>query len=166
MFHIKMINHQDITKQELNEIIAVKSTQWHHNYDQQLKWIDENIKETDIHVLLLSNNINVAYLNLIDIDLVVNDIPKKSLGVGNVCAIEKGKGYGFELMKEVNKIISDLNKIGILFCKVALLNYYSSLNWKELKQNQYRIDCGNSKVMVFNIDIGEKTIIDYDGILF
>ena len=166
MFHIKLIKHQDITEIDIKEIVNLKSKQWKFSLDRQLQWIKKNIKNSDLHVILYLKNKSVAYLNLINIDLVVNDIPKKGLGVGNVCAIEKGKGYGFELMKEVNKTISDLNKIGILFCKTPLLKYYNSLNWKVLKQNQYRIDCGNSKVMVFNIDIGEETIIDYDGILF
>ncbi|OTG66886.1 hypothetical protein B9T25_08895 [Acinetobacter sp. ANC 4470] len=166
MFQIRLIKHQDATGQDIKEIVDLKSKQWDFSLDKQLQWIKDNIKNSDFHMLLLLDNKSVAYLNLIDIDLVVNDISKKGLGIGNVCAIEKGKGYGFELMKEANKTISDLNQIGLLFCKEPLLKYYSSLNWKELKRNEYRIKCENSKVMVFNINMSEKLIVDYDGILF
>ena len=73
MFHIKVIKHQDITKQELDEVIAIKSKQWHYNYEQQLNWINSNIKENDIHILLQLGNSVVAYLNLIDIDVEINE---------------------------------------------------------------------------------------------
>ena len=166
MFQVKLIKHQNTTAQDIKEIIDLKSKQWDFSLDSQLQWIKKNIKNSDFHMLLMLDNKNVAYLNLIDIDLIVNGISKKGLGVGNVCAIEKGKGYGFELMKEANRTISNLNKIGLLFCKESLLKFYSSLAWKELKQGQYRINCEDSNVIVLNIDICEGIVIDYEGVLF
>ena len=102
MFHIKLIVHKEITEDELNEVSRIKSAQWHYSYEEQLQWIKKNIKDTDIHVLLSLDGRNIAYLNLIDIELFVEGVAVKGFGIGNVCAIQKGKGFGFVLMKEVN----------------------------------------------------------------
>ncbi|MFV7479725.1 hypothetical protein ACNPMW_06060 [Acinetobacter junii] len=164
MYQIKLIAHKEITENELNEVVKIKSAQWHYSYNEQLEWIKKNIKDLDIHVLLSSDGRNVAYLNLIDIDLFVEEIPVKGFGIGNVCAIEKGNGFGFELMKEVNETIIRLNKVGLLFCKEPLLKYYSSLGWVELRSTEYKINCEGSKVMVFNSRNG--SFVRYEGILF
>lgn len=164
MYEIKLIVHKEITENELNEIIRIKSAQWYYSYADQLQWINKNIKDSDIHVLLSLDGQNVAYLNLIDIDLFIEEMVIKGIGIGNVCAIEKGQGYGFKLMEVANKTIIELNKVGLLFCKEPLLKYYSSLGWVELDQTEYSINCGDSKVMVFNTRNG--VFVKYDGILF
>lgn len=166
MFHIKLIVHGNIAEDELNEVIGIKSTQWNYSYEEQMQWIKKNIKDTDIHVLLYLNGKSVAYLNLIDIDLVVSNISKKGLGIGNVCAIEKGKGFGFELMKETNSFISQSNKIGLLFCKEPLLKFYRSLGWKDLASEEYKINGDKIEVMIYNVNYNNKILIEYDGTLF
>ncbi|WP_151830069.1 GNAT family N-acetyltransferase [Acinetobacter junii] len=166
MFEIKLIKHQDVTDQDIKEVIDLKSKQWSFSLDKQMQWIKNNMKNSDFHMLLLLDKKSVAYLNLIDIELIVNGITRKGLGVGNVCAIEKGKGYGFELMKEANKIITNLNKIGFLFCKEPLLNFYNSLGWEELEPKNYNVRGDNLKVMIFNIKYDNEFLIEYDGIIF
>lgn len=164
MFEIKLVKHQDVTDKDIKEVVDLKSKQWNFDLDKQIQWINSNIKDSDFHVLLLLDKKNVAYLNLIDIDLFMEGKVVKGLGVGNVCAIEKGQGYGFKLMEAANKIIIELNKVGLLFCKEPLLKYYSSLGWVELNLDEYEINCGNSKVMVFNTK--DSVFVKYDGILF
>lgn len=166
MFHIKVIKHQDITKQELDEVIAIKSKQWHYNYEQQLNWINSNIKENDIHILLQLGNSVVAYLNLIDIDVEINENSIKGYGVGNVCAIEKGKGFGFEIMKEANSYILDSKKVGLLFCKQPLLRFYKSLSWNEVEPKNYKINGKDLNVMIFNVVLNENMFVVYNGIDF
>lgn len=166
MFEIKLIRHQNVTEQDIKEVVDLKSKQWNFSLDKQMLWIKNNIKNSDLHMLLLLDKKSVAYLNLIDVDLIVNGMLRKGLGIGNVCAIEKGKGYGFELMKEANKIISSLNKIGFLFCKEPLLKFYHSLGWRELESKNYKIRGDSLKVMVFNIKYDNEFLIEYDGIIF
>ncbi|MBJ9722867.1 hypothetical protein I5515_13775 [Acinetobacter calcoaceticus] len=166
MYQIKLIAHKEITENELNEVVRIKSAQWHYSYDEQLQWIKKNIKDLDIHVLLSLDGRNVAYLNLIDIDLFVEEIAVKGFGIGNVCAIEKGKGFGFELMKEVNETIIRLNKVGLLFCKEPLLKFYRSLGWKDLASEEYKINGDKLEVMIYNVNYDNKILIEYDGILF
>ena len=166
MFQVKVIKHQDITQQELDEVIAIKSKQWQYNYEQQLSWINKNIKESDIHLLLLLDNNIVAYLNLIDIDVEINENFIKGYGVGNVCAIEKGKGFGFEIMKEANSYILDSQKVGLLFCKQPLLRFYKSLNWNDVEPKNYKINGRVLKVMIFNVTFNENMSIVYNGMVF
>lgn len=166
MFEIKLIRHQNVTEQDIKEVVDLKSKQWNFSLDKQMLWIKNNIKNSDLHMLLLLDGKSVAYLNLIDIDLIVNGISEKGLGIGNVCAIEKGKGYGFELMKEANKIISNLNQTGLLFCKEPLLKFYDSLGWEELAPKSYKVKGDNLNVMVFNIKYDNEFLIEYDGIIF
>ncbi|BAP39192.1 GNAT family N-acetyltransferase [Acinetobacter guillouiae] len=166
MFQIKLIKHQDATGKDIKEIIDLKSKQWSFSLDEQMQWIKNNIKNSDFHILLLLDKKSVAYLNLIDIELIVNGTTRKGFGIGNVCAIEKGKGYGFELMKEVNKIITNLNKIGFLFCKEPLLKFYSSLGWVKLASQHYKIKGDNLNVMIFNMKCDNSFLIEYDGIIF
>lgn len=166
MFKIKLIRHENITEADIEEVVSLKSTQWHFDFKEQLHWIQKNLKKSDYHVLLMDNDICVSYLNLVDIDLKVNGIYEKGFGIGNVCAIERGKGYGFYLMKETNKIIKNSNKIGLLFCKNPLLRFYENLNWKQISRDQYKIDCKDINVMVFNVLVNQKMVFEYDGLLF
>ena len=166
MFKIKLIPHKDILESELNEVISLKSKQWSFGINEQKKWIEENLKNTDLHVILKENDIGVGYLNLIDINLYVNGIKVKGFGVGNVCAVEKGKGYGFKIFSEANKIISEFDRIGLLFCKKPLLKYYKNLNWIELSDDQFKMNTEDVHTLVFNINVTHNLKIDYDGVLF
>lgn len=91
MFHIKLIVHENIAQDELNEVIRIKSTQWNYSYEEQMQWIKNNIKDTDIHVLLYFNEKSVAYLNLIDIDVIVSNISKKALVLVMYALLKKEK---------------------------------------------------------------------------
>jgi len=165
MFRLKLIKHEFITEQDIKDIIFIKSKQWDFDSYSQRKWILENIKETDLHLILTLDNKNIAYLNLIDIDLKVNNINKQGLGVGNVCAIEKRKGYGFELMKQAIDFIRGEGRIGLLFCKDPLVKFYKSLGWQLLKKNQYN-DRLESNIMILNIDHSENVSIIYTDKFF
>ena len=163
MYRIKIIRHQDIKKSEIDEVINIKSSQWKYCYVEQLNWINKNIKKSDTHIILYLNGKGVAYLNLIDINLIANAEHVKGFGIGNVCAIERGMGYGLELMKLTNTYIIENNKIGILFCKDALIRFYSSLDWKLLSIKDKDVNC---KVMIYNNIYDEDTSIIYSGEIF
>lgn len=166
MFQIKLINHKDITQKELEAVVLVKSTQWNYSFEKQIDWIKTNIKDTDIHVFLSFEGKNIAYLNLIDIELQVNDILNKGYGIGNVCAIEKGKGYGFQLMKLTNEFIIDSKRIGLLFCKMSLVRFYESLEWELQTLENSSLDESIIKVLTYNIIEDENVSLVYDGVVF
>jgi hypothetical protein len=167
MFDLKIILHSEINSDILNEIVSIKSVPWKYSYEDQLEWINNNLKNIDLHLLLLMRNKSVAYLNLIAIDLIIDNVSYKALGVGNVCAIQKGKGYGKVLMKLTNKFIADNKKIGLLFCKSELANFYLMNNWKLVDKDKIILPFDDSNIisMLYNYK-GEYKSIIFNGRAF
>ena len=124
MFKLSIFRHCEISFSNLNEIVKIKTKAWNYSFQEQKLWIENNLCSNDIHILLLRDNEYVAYLNLIDIEIFIDNIHFKGYGVGNVCSIEKGKGYGKELMKLLNNKIIEENRVGLLFCKDNLVDFY------------------------------------------
>lgn len=151
---LQCIKHKDITKQQLDDIIKIKTVAWNYPYERQLTWIDEHIHENDIHCVLLCDNRPVAYMNLIDTWMCIDGEKISIWGVGNVCSIEKGMGYGKELMEKVNSFILAQSKVGLLFCRDKLVSFYIKFGWNLVNPLQIEgIDSLNYiNVMLFNLN--------------
>ena len=132
---LEIIKHKDILFRDLLRAIAVKSVAWPHPIESQVKWIIENIDEEDEHVFLKEDSIDLAYMNLVKISFTANDTDYMAYGIGNVCAAEKGKGYGRELMNRVNDYLKEKKICGLLFCRDALVPFYKLYGWEEVKQD-------------------------------
>jgi hypothetical protein len=48
----EFITHKDISGNALNRICMLKQQHWHYSIQEQLKWIEKNLRYNDIHVLL------------------------------------------------------------------------------------------------------------------
>jgi len=155
MFKLKVIQHANISKVNLDEIIRIKSVAWNYPYEMQLEWIRINLKDSDLHLLLYEDDKAVAYLNLISIELIIDEITYSALGVGNVCAIEKGKGYGTELMKKANQFIVNENSIGLLFCKISLVDFYKKFDWSIVEETKLNLSFHNENIitMIYNFKL-------------
>lgn len=167
MFELKTILHRDLTCELLEDIISLKSVFWSYNHQEHLDWIYKNLNDTDIHVFLLHDKTIIAYLNLIQIEVVVDEKKIQGFGIGNVCAKERGHGWGKLLIDRVNDFIVNSEKIGLLFCKNGLVNFYTKCNWKivsNLNTNSIEIK-DNINVMVFNFIQGFSTL-EYFGRMF
>lgn len=164
-YHIEFYAHANLTVEKLGEIINIKMKQWQYSKEEHLDWMHKNISSNDLHALLYLDTVPVAYANLIDIVIERNTHSLQGWGLGNVCAIERGKGYGIELMEYINQYIHETDRLGVLFCKQPLLKFYSSLNWVHLQSHQYEILNLNCDVMVYNCDL-DKGVIKYNGTLF
>lgn len=165
MFNTTIVKHSEITTGLLNEIIKIKSVAWPYMYDQQIQWVEEHIKPSDIHVLLSQNKKNIAYLNLVDVELTINENRSRGYGIGNVCSIENGLGYGKQLMLKTNEYITSLNKFGLLFCKTELVPFYTKVAWNIINKDCIVVNFDNLKInaMVYNnTDIPVKRLI-YSG---
>ena len=164
MFSLKVIRHADISKNELDEIIRIKSVAWPYPYEKQLEWISQHLKNSDLHLILLKNNEAVAYLNLIDIEIEIDHKLYNAFGVGNVCAIEKGKGYGNELMSQTNHYLLLNNKIGLLFCKEGLVSFYRKFGWNKVEKINLQMAFNSSNVvsMIYNCSL-EFEVFVYRG---
>lgn len=167
IFKLKIIQHANISKSELDEIIHIKSVAWPYPYEKQIEWIHEHLKNSDFHVLLFEESRVVAYLNLIDINLFIDNKKTSALGVGNVCALTKGKGYGSELMKKNNQFLIDQNKIGLLFCNKNLVVFYKTNNWKLGERCKLLIPSSKKhpNTMIFNLKESFNKL-EYIGELF
>lgn len=131
----KFIRHADITNQELLEIVNLKSKQWNYTVDQQIRWIDENILPDDLHVIMYNVNENLAYMNLVKIEVIVNKVSLPFIGIGNVCASKKGKGYGKDIMIRVNEYLKSSGMSAMLFCKYDLVKFYNNFGWKSIDKS-------------------------------
>lgn len=154
MCKVEFIQHSSLTKEKLDEIIAIKSVSWPYNKESQLKWIFENIENHDIHVLMYIDNIVMAYLNLKNISITINSKKYDALGIGNVCAREQGKGWGSKIIGFANDYIVTSNAIGVLFCKPVLTYFYKLNNWRTIEKSSVLLD--------FNNDSIETMICNYD----
>lgn len=129
MSEIKFVPHGKISQVLLDKIIELKMVSWPNEYNSQIKWIKNNLSNNDIHVMLYDGKNLIAYLNLITIEIVIDDIKFDGFGIGNVCAVERGKGLGKELMMNVNDYLNQNNFFGLLFCKDELVNFYMKNGW-------------------------------------
>jgi len=131
---LEIIKHRDILFKDLLRAIAVKSVAWPHPLESQVRWIVDNIGDNDEHVFLKESTQDLAYMNLVSIFFTVNDTDYMTYGIGNVCAVEKGKGYGRELMNRVNDYLVEKKCCGLLFCKDNLVPFYKLYGWEEVKR--------------------------------
>ena len=154
MFKLKKVQHNNITQELLDEIISVKSSAWPYSYEKQLDWIHLNIKNEDFHILLYLNDSVVGYLNLLKIRFTIDNYPKDGYGIGNVCTKEKRKGWGQELIARTNLDITQNEKVGLLFCRESLVNFYSLKDWCIIEKNKLDFSFSNDSVhtMIFNYE--------------
>lgn len=129
---LEIIKHRDILFREILRAIAVKSVAWPHPLESQVKWIVDNIGDNDEHIFLIEGSQDLAYMNLVPITFMANNTEFMAYGIGNVCTAIKGKGYGGELMRQVNDYLRKKRHCGLLFCKDALVPFYKLYNWKEV----------------------------------
>jgi len=160
MAELIFIKHESLHSDLLDVICDIKASAWDYSIEEHKKWVEKNINPNDIHVLLKENDTYVGYLNLIQTHVLSSD--KKIilvLGIGNVCAKIKGKGYGSTLMKLLNNHLSLENTKAILLCKVDLVDFYSKLGYTfnfKVKDNIY----------LMSINLDDSNFFTFIGDLF
>lgn len=141
-----------LTEHDKEQIISLKKTHWNYSEEEHKNWINHNLFKDDIHVLMLENEVLVGYLNLIETEVIVNNESHPFLGIGNVCSKEKGKGYGQQLLMEVNNYLVINEQQGVLLCKDELTEFYKKYNWVLLdKALTSHVFSRTINVMFFNI---------------
>lgn len=136
MSKLQIVRHGDLSIREALEIIEIKSIAWPYDADSQFQWMIRNLRENDLHFLLRNDESNqiIAYLNFVEVEAEFEDHNKRTCwGLGNVCARERGKGKGREIMLLLNEYINNNNFYAILLCKDNLIEFYSRVGWTELK---------------------------------
>jgi len=133
MYSVKNIEHKSLNDKDLIMICDIKSIFGDYSLSSQKNWMQNNLKDSDIHFLLYKSDILVGYANLVHTILNINEKDINIIGVGNVCVSTKSHGFGQKLMLEVNEYIIKQANIGLLFCKLELRDFYTRLHWKSVK---------------------------------
>ncbi|SEA87045.1 Acetyltransferase (GNAT) domain-containing protein [Flavobacterium gillisiae] len=162
----KFVKNANVSSDDLVEIATIKQSQWNYPIEDQLEWIKSNILPNDIHVLMFENGNVVAYMNLVQVQVQVNSKESTFIGLGNVCAVEKGKGYGRILMIEVQEYIKAQNVPAILLCKKELINFYTKFDWRLIKNRKDSyIKNDEINFMIYNFS-DYVDVLKYDGRIF
>ncbi len=155
--------HSQLTEEDLEKIVSLKKIHWDYPIEEHKNWIYNNIKKDDIHVLMLENEALVGYMNLIQTEVVLNDETQPFLGIGNVCSLKKGLGYGRELLIGVQKYLLKNNYKGILFCKDKLVDFYTKFEWTLIDDNKIiSKNYKNVNIMFYNVDTN-LNCVEYEG---
>ena len=111
--------HSELSKTDLEKIISIKKKHWNYTSKEHENWISDNIFNDDIHVMMLENEILVGYMNLVNVEVIINNQKKSFLGIGNVCSLIQGKGYGKKLILGVQEFIIKIILREFYFVKIS-----------------------------------------------
>lgn len=148
------LKHGDTPANTKEKIAYIKNLSWNYGIESQLKWLENNLVAEDLHIMAYTEGELVAYLNLVNRKIIVNGIEKQVLGIGNVCAGEKGKGYGKLLMQGLGQFLNREGKIGVLFCKEQLVPFYKKHDWQLVEKNKVKTTYPNTsgaEIMIYNL---------------
>jgi hypothetical protein len=164
---LEIILNKDINQENLKKIIEIKQMSWQYTFEEHATWIHENLRPFDKHIILIQNKVASAYLNLIDIIVIIDGKEYKAMGIGNLCATQRGSGNGAFLLNWVNELIINDNVIGLLFCKKDLLKFYSFNGWKMIDTQRIIVNSSviNFYAMIYNHSLSFN-LLEYNGNLF
>ena len=167
MLRLEVINHTATDIHILQRAASIKQKAWPYPMESQLEWIKKNLSINDLHLFLLDEGEDVAYMNLVDISLEVDGINYKGYGIGNVCAAVKGMGYGGKLLSLTNDYLKRQRRVGLLFCMSHVERFYAHYGWKKVNRSKTDIQGLSTEVLVYSFglpDVNESLI--YTGKLF
>lgn len=135
---LKIVEHKKIEGKDIDLIIDLKRQHWNYSYEDNIKWINQNIREYDKHLMVYKDEVLIGYTNIVYREVIL-DSARRVAGVGNVCVnkIYKGHGIGRIVMEYVNKEITRKNLTGVLLCKDELIAFYQKLGWHLVKGKKY-----------------------------
>jgi predicted GNAT family N-acyltransferase len=164
----KCILNKNVAASLLEEIIILKEESWPYGIQSQEIWIKENIKDNDVHFCCFDENEYLySYANLVQRSIKVMNQEISVFGIGNVCVRSKlkGKGFGIELMNNINQFLIESNKVGALFCKESLVNFYLNAEWILIKNQNLltSFDKSSSFFFLYNIQIEDEVSVELIG---
>ena len=157
---VTFVSHREVNYWQLIEIAKLKSLSWKYSIDSQIEWIEKNTNPWDIHLLID----NVAYCHLTPVILHIDNELKIGLGIGSVCTLEPGKGYGQRLMNEINQYLG--NKPGLLFCRERVVKFYEKYNWQVVDKSKLLMLINDDIFTTMIYNVKEYESIKYEGRLF
>ena len=160
MINIEFISHKDCDQNLKIEICKFKNLNWPYSIDEHLNWMAINLQPNDVHLLLRVDKELVAYMNLVQLELELDNIAHVGLGIGNVCVSPayKGKYYGRLIMSVADFFARQQNKLAILLCKEKNIGFYNNCQWIEF--------VGSFNLKSYNIHLFTNLPIKYNKIFY
>ena len=158
------VRHDELDEATLEDIVAIKSEHWAYPAESQKKWIRENIKADDLHLIVKEDCDTVAYLSICNVELIIDGKKENALGIGSVCVSKKylGMGKGKRIVLLANEQIKKKNGLGVLLCHDALVDFYRRCNWGSVYYDKAVLaekDFNDNIMLLQDFDIRVKEII-------
>lgn len=65
----EFIQHKSVSEDMLQQIISLKNMLWCYPYESHVKWIQENLRPDDLHLVLYDKDKLIGYVNLVNLNL-------------------------------------------------------------------------------------------------
>jgi predicted N-acetyltransferase YhbS len=154
---------KELSKKELDFIVKTNIATFNacENYEEELKILKE--EEMPSTFFFIKKNNKVVAFGLLR-PIKINYLGKNYniLGISNMIAVVKGKGYGKELVQEMIKFLSKKGKTGIGFCSEENIGFYKKSGFvvEGKLRNRFFYDYGNLEE---NKDAMSDFVIYFEG---
>lgn len=151
----------NLTKEEINQIIKLKNSHWNFGLKSQIEWFKKkiNIKKKDIHIFIKNKKNIIGYVQLGNRKFNIKKNSQKYLLFRTLIISKKfrKKLLSKKIMNRVVKIINSKKIICFLTCQKELVKFYNKYNWKKLKKSEFKIlDHHNRLIGMINNPYREK----------
>tara|TARA_Y100001958_G_scaffold114627_1_gene81763 strand:+ start:59 stop:574 length:516 start_codon:yes stop_codon:yes gene_type:complete len=151
----------NLTKEEINQIIKLKNSHWNFGLKSQIEWFKKriNIKKKDIHIFIKNKKNIIGYVQLGYRKFNIKKNSQKYLLFRTLIISKRfrKKFLSKKIMDRVVKIINSKKIICFLTCQKYLVKFYNEYNWKKLKKSEFKIlDHHNRLIGMINNPYREK----------
>jgi hypothetical protein len=151
----KYVIHRNIDEKLLKKIIILKNQQWKYSHTSHKKWIKNNLKSSDVHIVLFIKKKLVGYTMLRKRKLIIKKDKKNFLYFDTHIVDNKfrkliinNQKISNHLMTLAKKYILKNKNLAFLLCQKKLFKYYKNNGWYQINKNQFEID-GKKKLFGF-----------------
>jgi predicted GNAT family N-acyltransferase len=152
-YKVQFFFNQDLSLMNLFKVIKLKKQFWKHGYVSQIKWIQSNISNRDIHCMMFESSKLIGYNCIVQDEILVSGISTSCHIISNVITDKnsRGKGVAKRILEDSISHVG-VDEVIILFCKTHLVGFYEKFGFKTYLSNQKKLS-PKSILMVRNIDV-------------
>lgn len=111
------------------DLISMMNTQRIIEYGENVKDF-KKYEQDSTFFFLNKKGTTKAFGMLKPVTITMDKLKFDILGIGNIISIDKGKGYGTELMKKQLSFLLERDKSGLGLCKIPICNFYTKCGFK------------------------------------
>ena len=129
--NIRFLHNLEITERDIKEIIKIKQSYWKYAFEEHKRWMRENLNDEDYHLLVMNGNDLIGYLNIVQLDILIDGEKTSAYGIGNVCIYDQysKQGVGTLMLHVLNFYLNKQTYPSMLLCKEQLVKFYSASGW-------------------------------------